>query len=501
MKTQMQLCRWFLFCGLEQVTLDFNFAWSKKMVKKFMQEACQQKELCTLYKWMKDQQIWDNIVLLATSAFGRTLTPNSNHRSDHAWGSNCYIAIGGGLKGRKILRTHRDYLTLDWICWMVLGSNRRGTWHCCTKQEWSFSWNFWAGAIVWSGSMTHHQKLKNVSFNFFCIVWNGHKSEDEKCVLNRQCGCHIHFFLTWVNRAFARSTLKSNFVIIEMEWDESIMVARWFWWWKNLGEIWVKNTDVALNLKLNFQKHSRRMQFGKHTFATPSSHGTSLIFRHIDLLPLMWEILVSKDALMMHDPQLCQSALFAITVKSRQFFENIIAKTRCKTTTSFVWFSIMTNSNKEWGANNSFIHTSSSSIQSKWLILSDCQKKMGLRKFEQSLKCDCHGWWLVIGIWMLDHWSSELRETQSLFPLGNHSQMWTPSRNFFMTISVLKLVAAFGLIPLGTPPLLLLFMVKIPFALISLTVLLLHQHCQDTNLAVAFHCQIVIHKFAFHQLF
>lgn len=54
---------------------------------------------------MKSQGYWDNVSLVITSDFGRTLTANSGEGSDHAWGGN-YFVMGGAVKGGRI---HGEY--------------------------------------------------------------------------------------------------------------------------------------------------------------------------------------------------------------------------------------------------------------------------------------------------------------------------------------------------------------------------------------------------------
>jgi len=51
---------------------------------------------------MKSINEWNNTVLIQTSDFARTLNPNGNNGTDHAWGGN-YMLMGGSVKGRQIL--------------------------------------------------------------------------------------------------------------------------------------------------------------------------------------------------------------------------------------------------------------------------------------------------------------------------------------------------------------------------------------------------------------
>ena len=42
---------------------------------------------------LKAQGIWDSVVIIQTSDFGRTLSPNGNNGTDHAWAGN-YMMMG-----------------------------------------------------------------------------------------------------------------------------------------------------------------------------------------------------------------------------------------------------------------------------------------------------------------------------------------------------------------------------------------------------------------------
>lgn len=50
---------------------------------------------------MMAQGVWDDVLLMTVSDFGRTLSSNTASGTDHGWGGNNVIA-GGGLKGGKI---------------------------------------------------------------------------------------------------------------------------------------------------------------------------------------------------------------------------------------------------------------------------------------------------------------------------------------------------------------------------------------------------------------
>lgn len=57
-------------------------------------------------KEMKSMNLWNDVTLVQTSEFGRTLRPNGSG-TDHGWGGN-YVLMGGSVKGGQILG---DYIT------------------------------------------------------------------------------------------------------------------------------------------------------------------------------------------------------------------------------------------------------------------------------------------------------------------------------------------------------------------------------------------------------
>jgi len=60
---------------------------------------------------MGEQDVWDDVVLVANSEFSRTITSNGRG-TDHGWGGNHYI-IGGAVKGGQIFGHYPSQLTED----------------------------------------------------------------------------------------------------------------------------------------------------------------------------------------------------------------------------------------------------------------------------------------------------------------------------------------------------------------------------------------------------
>lgn len=63
-------------------------------------------------KEMKAKGFWDNVSLIITSDFARTLTANSGEGSDHAWGGN-YFVMGGSVRGGQVLGEYPADITQD----------------------------------------------------------------------------------------------------------------------------------------------------------------------------------------------------------------------------------------------------------------------------------------------------------------------------------------------------------------------------------------------------
>ena len=61
---------------------------------------------------LKAMGVWNNVTLIQTSDFARTLNPNGGDGTDHAWGGN-YIMMGGAVKGGQILGEYPEDITDD----------------------------------------------------------------------------------------------------------------------------------------------------------------------------------------------------------------------------------------------------------------------------------------------------------------------------------------------------------------------------------------------------
>ncbi|KAL7541680.1 LOW QUALITY PROTEIN: hypothetical protein ACHAXR_011131 [Thalassiosira sp. AJA248-18] len=89
---------------------------------------------------LKEQNLWDNVVLVMGSDFGRSLNPNSNGGTDHAWGGQ-YFVIGGQIKGGQILGNYPQPLSPDYLYWIPRG-------RLIPTTPWDAVWN---GISNWMG--------------------------------------------------------------------------------------------------------------------------------------------------------------------------------------------------------------------------------------------------------------------------------------------------------------------------------------------------------------
>lgn len=96
--------------------------------------------LTAFVKDLKEKDLWDNIVVVVTSDFGRKLATNSRNGSDHAWGGH-YIVFGGGVKGGQILGQYPNDLTEK-------GPLNIGNGRLMPTTSWEAIWN---GVSEWMG--------------------------------------------------------------------------------------------------------------------------------------------------------------------------------------------------------------------------------------------------------------------------------------------------------------------------------------------------------------
>eukprot|EP00985_Skeletonema_marinoi_P031822 scaffold37821_cov127-Skeletonema_marinoi.AAC.1 len=89
---------------------------------------------------LKDLDLWDSTAIVMGSDFGRSLNPNSNGGSDHAWGGN-YFLLGGKVNGGQILGTYPYPLTPEHPKWIGRG-------RFIPTTPWDAVWN---GLSNWMG--------------------------------------------------------------------------------------------------------------------------------------------------------------------------------------------------------------------------------------------------------------------------------------------------------------------------------------------------------------
>jgi hypothetical protein len=103
-------------------------------------------------KEMKAQGLWNSIVLVQASEFGRMLTSNGDG-TGHGWGGN-YFITGGGVKGGQILGDYPDDLS------QKTGSTMSGNGRAIPTTSWD---QIWSGIAQWYGveEMDMDQVLPN----------------------------------------------------------------------------------------------------------------------------------------------------------------------------------------------------------------------------------------------------------------------------------------------------------------------------------------------------
>jgi len=107
--------------------------------------------------------VWNDVTLVMTSEFGRSVTPNASGGTDHGWGGN-YFMMGGQVNGGRILGSHPD--TYDSRNLYYAG---RGVWIPTTPNE-----AMWHGIAQWFGITTDtglNYLLPNMD-NFGCRLFS-----------------------------------------------------------------------------------------------------------------------------------------------------------------------------------------------------------------------------------------------------------------------------------------------------------------------------------------
>ncbi|KAL3922849.1 MAG: hypothetical protein SGILL_001984 [Bacillariaceae sp.] len=92
---------------------------------------------------LKADGLWENTTIVVASEFARTITPNNNAGSDHAWGGN-YFMMGGAVKGGRVVGEFPDDFTAD--------SPLNGSGNTRVRFIPTTSWDsIWHSVIQWLG--------------------------------------------------------------------------------------------------------------------------------------------------------------------------------------------------------------------------------------------------------------------------------------------------------------------------------------------------------------
>lgn len=92
---------------------------------------------------LKLQGAWEDVAIVISSDFGRTITGNSGQGSDHAWGGHYWI-MGGDVDGGKVVGQYPDDLTRN-------GPLNIGRGRLIPTTSWDALWN---GVADWMGAST-----------------------------------------------------------------------------------------------------------------------------------------------------------------------------------------------------------------------------------------------------------------------------------------------------------------------------------------------------------
>ena len=88
---------------------------------------------------LKLQGVWDQVTIVQSSDFGRTLVSNGGG-TDHGWGGN-YFMLGGAVKGGQILGEYPTELSEKSPLWLKKG-------RMIPTTSWEMVWN---GIAQWFG--------------------------------------------------------------------------------------------------------------------------------------------------------------------------------------------------------------------------------------------------------------------------------------------------------------------------------------------------------------
>jgi cullin-associated NEDD8-dissociated protein 1 len=127
---------------------DTHFQSNKEILEKF---EIVDNALEAFEKEMKAQDMWNSIVVIQSSEFGRRLTSNGDG-TGHGWAGN-YFIMGGAVKGGQILGKYPEDLT-------EAGSDVASSGRVIPSTSWDQIWN---GIAEWYGveNMDLHQVVPN----------------------------------------------------------------------------------------------------------------------------------------------------------------------------------------------------------------------------------------------------------------------------------------------------------------------------------------------------
>ena len=114
--------------------MKYNMEWR-------LQEVNDNLEL--FVEQIKADGLWDQTTIVVASEFARTITPNNNAGSDHAWGGN-YFMMGGQVKGGRVVGEFPDDFTTE----SPLNGSANTRVRFIPTTSWDSIWN---SALQWLG--------------------------------------------------------------------------------------------------------------------------------------------------------------------------------------------------------------------------------------------------------------------------------------------------------------------------------------------------------------